>query len=65
MPPPVNTGVLTVGVIVTVWVDVLGPLQPAAEAVMTEVPVHAAVKATTPVDELIELPAAVLAASRV
>ena len=40
--PRVKTGVPTVGVIVTVCVAVLGPLQPAAVAVITLVPVQPA-----------------------
>ena len=38
--PIVNTGEPTVGVTVTVCVDDLGPLQPAADAVMTEAPLN-------------------------
>ena len=41
-----------------------GPLHPAALAVMTEVPLQDAEYATVPVDELIVLPPAKLAASR-
>ena len=40
--PRVKTGVPTVGVIVTVCVAVAGPLQPAALAVITLVPLHPA-----------------------
>ena len=40
--PSVNTVVPTEAVIVTTWFAVLGPLQPAAVAVIVEVPVHAA-----------------------
>ncbi len=40
--PSVNTGVATVGVIVTVCEAVLGPLQPAAETVIKEVPLQPA-----------------------
>ena len=40
--PSVNTGVPTVGVIVTVCVAVAGPLHPAALAVMMLVPLQAA-----------------------
>ena len=64
MAPNENTGVPTVAVVVAVWVAVLGPLHPAALAVIVELPIHPAVKVTAPVDELIELPALVLVASR-
>ena len=37
-----NTGILTVGVIVTVCMAVFGPLQPEAEAVIVDVPDHSA-----------------------
>ena len=40
--PNVNAGVPTVGVIVTVWVAVFGPPQPAALAVITVVPLQPA-----------------------
>ena len=40
--PNEKTGVPTVGVIVTVCVAVFGPLQPAALAVMVDVPLHPA-----------------------
>ena len=40
--PSTNTGVPTVGVMVTEWVAVAGPLQPAAVAVMVDVPDHVA-----------------------
>jgi hypothetical protein len=42
LAPNVNTGIPTVGVIVTVCVAVFGPLQPAALAVMVDVPLHPA-----------------------
>ena len=38
--PALNTGVPTVGTMVTVWSLVLGPLQPAALAVIMLVPFH-------------------------
>ena len=63
--PTANTGVLTVGVVVTVWVAVPGPLQPAALAVIIELPLHVGEKVTVPVAASMEFPAAVLAASRV
>jgi hypothetical protein len=62
--PRVNTGVPTFGLMVTVWLAVVGPLQPVAVAVITEVPVHPAVYVTAPVAVLIVLPPAMLAASR-
>ena len=40
--PSMNTGVPTVGVIVTVCMAVAGPLQPAADAVMVDVPLQPA-----------------------
>ena len=52
--PKVNTGVPTVGVVVTIWVEVLGPLQPVAVAVIVELPDQAAAKVTTPVAGFIE-----------
>ena len=52
------------GVIVTVWLVVAGPLHPAALAVITEVPLHVAEYVTAPVDALIVFPPAMLAASR-
>ena len=48
---------------VTVCVEDLGPLHPAALAVMIVVPFHPAVYVTAPVDELIVFPPAILAAS--
>ena len=42
VPPRVNEGVPTVGVIVTVWVAVVGPLHPAAVAVIVDVPLQPA-----------------------
>jgi hypothetical protein len=62
--PKLNTGVVTVGVIVTVCVPVAGPLHPAALAVMMEVPLQPAAYVTAPVDELIVLPPARLGALR-
>ena len=64
MFPKVNAGVPTLGIILTVCVAVRGPLQPAADAVIVEVPVHPAVNLTSPVRELIVLPAEILAALR-
>ena len=58
-----NTGVLTVGVIVTVWVDVIGPLHPAALAVIIDVPLQPATKVTAPVPATIEFPPVTLEAS--
>ena len=52
----------TVGVIVTVWVAVLGPLHPAALEVIVDVPLHPDAYVTSPVVELIELPPVILAA---
>ena len=63
--PVTNTGVPTVAVVVTICVAVFGPLQPAALAVMVDVPVHPAAKVTSPVDELIEFPPAKVVASKV
>jgi hypothetical protein len=60
----VNTGVPTVGVIVTVCVAVLGPLQPAADAVIVEVPDQVVTYVTCPVDEFMVLPPAKLVASK-
>ena len=40
--PVSNTGVPMVSVMVTSWEATFGPLQPAASAVMVEVPVHPA-----------------------
>jgi hypothetical protein len=62
--PKVKAKPLTVGVVVTVWVDVIGPLQPAALAVMTDVPLQPATYVNKPVVELMELPPAILVASR-
>ena len=47
-PAILNIGVPTVGVVVTVWVAVLGPLQPAALAVIIEVPDQFAAKLSVP-----------------
>ena len=62
--PDAKTGVTTDGVIVTVCIEVCGPLQPAAVAVIVVVPLHPAVYVTAPFDELIVIPPAILAASR-
>ena len=59
-----NTGVPTDGVTVIVCVAVLGPPQPAALAVTVVVPDQPATYVTSPVDELIVLPPAKLAASK-
>ena len=48
---------VTIGIIVTRRVVVTGPLHPAALAVMVVVPPHAAAKVTTPVEEIMLLPA--------
>ena len=61
--PKANTGVPTAGVMVAVCVDVAGPLQPVALAVINEVPDHPAAYVTAPVAELIVLPPAILTAS--
>jgi hypothetical protein len=61
--PSENIGVPTVGVTVTVWIAVAGPLHPAALAVITEVPLQRAAKVTTPVPATIVLPPVRLAAS--
>ena len=55
---------VTVGVIVTVWLVVAGPLHPAALAVMMEVPLQDAEYVTAPVDAMIVFPPERLAASR-
>ena len=52
------------GVMVTVWVAVFGPPQPAALVVIVEVPLHPVEYVTIPVLALMILPAAMLAASR-
>ena len=62
--PRSNARPVTTGVIVTVCDDVVGPLHPVAVAVITDVPDQPATYVTAPVDELIELPADVLVASR-
>jgi hypothetical protein len=62
--PGVNTGAETEGIIETVCEAVSGPLQPLAEAVITEMPYHSDMKLTAPVDVLIVFPAAMEAASR-
>ena len=56
--------IVTVGVIVTTWLVVAGPLHPAALAIIVEVPLHDAAKVTAPVEALIVFPPARLAASR-
>jgi hypothetical protein len=53
-----------VGVIVTVCVAIIGPLQPIALAVIMLVPLHPAAYVTAPVDEMILLPPVNEAASR-
>jgi hypothetical protein len=58
-----NCLVATSELVVTVCVALVGPLQPAAVAVIIVVLLHAATKVTWPVDELTVLPAAKLAAS--
>lgn len=60
--PTIKTGVVTKGVIVTVCEVNLRPLQPAALAVMVEVPLHPAAYVTIPVVLLIVLPPVILAA---
>jgi hypothetical protein len=54
---------VTDGVMVTVWVVVIGPLQPAALAVTTDDPLQPARYVSTPVEGLMLLPAATLVAS--
>ena len=63
--PKENTGVPTVGVMVTVWVVVMGPLHPPALAVMTDVPLQPATQVTTPVPARMAFPAVMLALSSV
>jgi hypothetical protein len=58
-----NTGVPTVGITLTVVLLVLGPLQPAAIAVMVVVPVHEAEYVTAPEEALIVFPPVILALS--
>ncbi len=55
--------IVTVGVIVTTWVVVAGPLHPAALAVIVVVPLQPATYVTSPVAAFILLPPAMLAAS--
>ena len=62
--PNVNTGTVTGPFVVAVCEAVIGPLQPAAVAVIVAVPVKPAIYVTAPVAELIVKPAARLAASR-
>ena len=59
-----NAFMVTVGVMVTTWVVVSGPLHPAALAVIVVVPLHPATYVTAPVAPTIVLPPAILAASR-
>ena len=40
--PNVNTGIPTVPLVVAVWDEIVGPLQPVAVAVMVEMPLQAA-----------------------
>ena len=61
--PREKTRLLTVGVMVTVWVVVIGPLHPAALAVITDVPLQPATKVTAPVPATIEFPPVTLVAS--
>src|SRR5207253_1785890 len=61
--PKLNTGVPTDAVMVTVCVAVFGPLHPAALAVIVDVPLHVPAYVTSPVEELIVLPADKLDAS--
>ena len=63
--PRVKAKLLTVGVMVTVCVVVIGPLQPAALAVITEVPLHPAAKVTAPVLATMAFPPVILVASKV
>ena len=64
LAPSVNTGVPTVGVMVTVWLAVDGPLQPEAVAVITDVPLQPAEYVALPNAELKVLPPAILIGSR-
>ena len=58
-------GVPTLAVVVTVCIAFLGPLQPAAVAVMVEGPLQVGAKLTSPVVELMVFPANVLVTSKV
>ena len=62
--PEAKIGAPTVGVVVIVWVEVVGPLQPEAVAVTTDVPLQPARKVTLPETELMLLPAPRLVPSR-
>jgi len=62
--PIANTGTATGAREVAVCVDVVGPLQPAAVAVIVTILVQPAGYVTAPVPELMVTPAAKLAASR-
>ena len=62
--PKENTGVVTLGVEMAVCVAA-GVPQPAARAVIIELPTHPATKLTVPVVELIVLPADILGPSKV
>ena len=62
--PKVNTGVPTGESMVTECVALLGPLQPVAVAVITELPTHKALKVTSPVAASILFPPSKLKASR-
>ena len=59
-----NAFMVTVGVIVTTWVVVEGPLHPAALAVIVVVPLQVPTYVSAPVAPTIVLPPAKLAASR-
>jgi hypothetical protein len=61
----VKTGTVTAWFVVTVCVAVVGPLQPAAEAVTIEVPLQPAAYVTAPVPATIVFPPARLSASSV
>ena len=62
--PKVNIGVPTDDVIVTVCVEVLGPLHPVAVAVIVDVPLQPASYVTAPVVALLYYSPAKLVASR-
>jgi hypothetical protein len=62
--PKLKTGVPTNGVTVTVCCAVTGPLQPAAEAVMTVVPDHETAQFMVPDDAFMLFPPESDAASR-
>ena len=62
--PDPNTGVPTVGFVLTVCDEAAGPLQPEAVAVTTELPLQPFTKVTAPVAVLMVLPADKLAPSK-